>query len=108
MVSIESDINKFLEYYRANFPSATILPKMHLLEDHMVQWLRRWHLGAGLMGEQGAESIHSHLKRLEATYSTIPNKVDRLKYIFNMYNLEVAPSLQTLRPPIKRKKTENS
>lgn len=24
----------------------------------MVPWLRKWHLGVGLMGEQGSESVH--------------------------------------------------
>ena len=68
----------------ANFPEATILPKMHLLEDHMVGWLKRFHAAAGLMGEQGAESIHAHLNRLETTYCGITNGVERLKYVFKM------------------------
>ncbi len=61
---LELDVKEFLDYYREKF-SATILPKMHLLEDHMAEWLKRFHLGAGFMGEQGAESIHAHLNRLE-------------------------------------------
>jgi hypothetical protein len=74
------------------------------MEDHMADWLRRFHLGAGMMGEQGAESIHAHLNQLETTYAGIPNAVDRLKYIFNMYNLETAPSLQSLKPAVKTRK----
>jgi hypothetical protein len=105
----ELDIEEFLKFYRSQFPKdtypkATILPKFHLLEDHMVDWLKRFHLGAGLMGEQGAESIHAHLNRLEKTYANIPNSVDRLRYIFNMYGIETAPSLQTLKPAIKTRK----
>ena len=96
-------MKEFLDYYRENF-SASILPKMHLLEDHMADWLKRFHLGAGFMGEQGAESIHAHLNRLQATYSGIPNGVDRLKYIFKMYNIETAPSLQALKPVIQTRK----
>ena len=45
--------------YREKSPQASILPKMHILEDHVVPWMRRWRIGAGLMGEQGAESIHA-------------------------------------------------
>ena len=52
---------------------------MHLLEDHMVEWLKQYNMGAGFMGEQGAESIHSHLKRLERTYAGMPNELQRLK-----------------------------
>lgn len=107
--AIDFDIKEFLSFYRQefpreNYPKATTLPKMHLLEDHMLDWLTKYHLGAGLMGEQGAESIHAHLNRLETTYSSIPNKVDRLKYIFRMYNIETDPSLQTLKPEIKTRK----
>jgi len=39
-----------------------------ILEDHVVPWTRRWQLGAGLMGEQGVESIHAHLHKLESQY----------------------------------------
>ena len=86
------------------YPKATILPKMHLLEDHVVPWLRRYNLAAGIMGEQGAESIHAHLNRLEATYSGIPNKLSRLKYLFKMYIVEVTAMLQSLKPAIKTRK----
>ena len=79
-----------MAFYRASFPEATILPKMHLLEDH-VPWFKRWHLGFGLMGEQGAESIHAHLMKLERIYQGID--VERLKYIFKEHMLVSAPSL---------------
>ena len=78
----EQDINNFLAFYRASFPEAIILPKMHILEDHVVPWFSRWHLGFGLMGEQGAESIHAHLMRMERNFQGIANEVDRYKYIF--------------------------
>jgi CHASE3 domain sensor protein len=77
---------------------------MHLLEDHMVPWLRRYHLAAGIMGEQGAESIHAHLNRLETTYAGIPNKLSRLKYLFQMYIVEVTAALQSLKPAIKTRR----
>jgi hypothetical protein len=77
---------------------------MHLLEDHVIPWMKKWHVGAGLMGEQGAESIHSHVKKLETTHASIPNPLDRLRYIFKMYMIETNPSLLSLRPEIKRRK----
>ena len=41
------------------------------------------------MGEQGAESIHAHLMKLGRTHqTTIPNEVDRLKYIMKEHMLE--------------------
>ena len=79
-----------------------------LLEDHMVGWLKLYHLAPGLMGEQGAESIHAHLNRLETTYNGIANPVERLKYVFNMYIIETTPSLQILKPPVKTRKRKRA
>ena len=56
---VEHDIALFLGYYWSTFPQATVLLKMHILEDHTVPWMRQWHLASGLMGEQGAESMHA-------------------------------------------------
>ena len=87
-----------MKFYREEFPHSTVLPKMHIMEEHVVPWVKRWRLGSGLMGEQGAESIHAHLMKLERIHQGIPNPVDRLKYIFKEYILECAPSLTGLRP----------
>ena len=32
----------------------------NLVKTTPIPWLRRHHVGAGLMGEQGTESIHAH------------------------------------------------
>ena len=69
---------------------------MHILEDHVIPWLKRWKMGAGIMG---AESIHAHLMRLERIHQGIPNSIERLKYIFKQQMLETSPSLVALRPP---------
>ena len=98
----ETNIGTFMACYRESFPAATVLPKMHILEDHIVPWMRRWGIGAGLMGEQGAESIHAHLNRLEAQFSGIVNPLDRLKYIVNQHNIDSAPLLNSLKPPPKK------
>eukprot|EP00731_Ephydatia_muelleri_P033461 Em0030g18a len=42
-------------FYRNTYPEATVPLKMHLLEDHAVQWANTYHVGFGLLGEQGAE-----------------------------------------------------
>ena len=84
-----------MSFYRAKFPWATILPKMHVMEDHVVPWLKRFHVGAGLMGEQGAESIH---EKLERDFRGITDDLDCLKYIVKEQALYTAPSLSSLRP----------
>ena len=61
----ESSIPRFMEHYRTSFPHASIIPKMHLLEDHVLPWVKHGRVGSGLMGEQGAEQIHAHIHHLE-------------------------------------------
>ena len=50
------------------------------------------------MGEQGAESLHAHIHKLEVNYATTPN---RLEHIFTAYDLETAPALLSLKPEVK-------
>ena len=106
-MNAEKDIEKFLSYYRSTFPSASILPKMHILEDHTIPWFRRHHVGAGLMGEQGAESVHAHIMTLDKRFDGIRDDVDRLKYLFKGQMLESAPSLTQLRPVPKKRKLKD-
>ena len=104
VINLEEQIITFLKFYRQNFPNASILPKMHIMEDHVVPLLQRWRLGSGLMGEQGAESIHAHLMKLERVHQGIPDEVDRWKYIMKEHMLESHPSLTCLRPPPEKRK----
>ena len=61
LVCIGTDVWEFLEYYHNNFPLATIMPKMHMLEDHATPWMERWHFCPGLHGKQGPwRRIPSH------------------------------------------------
>ena len=102
-VLCRANISEFLGHYRKSFPNASILPKMHIMEDHVVQWLRRWKIGAGLTGEQGAESIHAHLNRLDTQFNGIVNPIHRLKYIIKEHNIESLPCLNSLQPLPKKK-----
>ena len=101
----DTDIINFMADCRASFPQATVLPKMHILEDHVIPWFNRWHIiGFGMMGKQGAESIHAHLTRIENNYNSITNDVDRLTNVFKESCLQTAPALTTIRPPPKKRK----
>ena len=76
---------------------------MHILEDHVVPWIRRWRLASGLMGEQGAESIHAHIMKLERVHQGIANELDQLNYTFREQTLESVPALTHLQPPLKKR-----
>ena len=56
-----------------------------------------------MMGEQGAESIHAHLTRLERNHQGIANSVEQLKYVVKQHMLETTPSLVALRPPLMKR-----
>ena len=104
---LEKNIEAFMGFYRSTFPQASVLPKMHLMESHMVPWLRKWHLGFGMMGEQGAESIHASFNSIERSFANmIHNRVDRLLSVVKEHHLRISPANITLLPPVKRRKKE--
>ncbi len=77
---------------------------MHMLEEHVVQ---KWHVGFGLLGEQGTESIHAHFNTLGRTYRSIHEEVTRLRYLMKEHLLHTAPEHIATTPTIKRRNTTN-
>ena len=98
------DIKNFMSYCRSEFPHASVTPKLHMLEEHVVDWLKKWNVGFGLLREQGAENIHSYFNGRRRTYTGIPDWVKRLKHMMAEHLLHVAPQNTTARPSIKRRK----
>jgi hypothetical protein len=101
----ERKVEVFMSYIRNSFSriGVSITPKLHILEEHVVPWMRKWQFGLGFMGEQGAESIHARFNTLQRTYSNIKNRTERLKYILKEHHLQVSPYTVEQRPQ-KRKK----
>ena len=91
-------------YLRTNWPHINISPKLHMVEDHIVPFLRRWKTGCGFYGEQGGESIHHEFKRMKERYSNIKCPTDRLKYLLTQHLLTAFPKAQELKPIIKKRK----
>lgn len=81
-----------------------MLPKMHMLEEHVVPWIKKWHVGFGLLGEQGIESIHAHFNSLGRTYRSIPEDVARLQHLMKEHLLHIAPQNIAATPEVKRRK----
>ena len=94
----EEDITAFMQYYQTHFSSASVTPKFHMLEEHVVPFLRQWKMALGFMGEQGA------VNDLDRTYGNIPNMVDRLHRIMQEHHLKTAPSTSALIPAVKKRK----
>lgn len=105
---IDDHIKNFMAYYREEFPAATVLPKMHMLEEHVVPWLKKWGVGFGLLGEQGIESIHAHFNSLGRTYRSIPEEVTRLRQLMKEHLLHIAPDNISATPTVKRRRTRKN
>ena len=91
-------------FFRTNWPKINISPKLHILEDHVLDFLKKWGVGLGFYGEQGGESIHHEFNRMKNNYSNIKNPVDRLKYIMKQHLLSTFPEAQVLKPQVKKRK----
>ena len=105
-VLIEKRIEDFLTFYRQQFVGISITPKLHMIEDHMVDFLRKWRVGCGLLGEQGAESIHIKFNELHRNYSNIRNSVDRLRQVTLEHHRRTSPLLNRYRPLLQHTRPE--
>ena len=66
---------------------------MHLMEDHAVQWAAAYHVGYGLLGEQGAESIHAKFIQLSLAFVSIKDRVKQLQCIVKEHLLSIEPRM---------------
>ena len=74
---------------------------MHMLEEHVIAWLRRWKIGFGLMGEQGAESIHAYFNVI---HRGTGDPVLKLKQMMKDHLLHIAPANIDAKPEPKKRK----
>ena len=82
-----------MRFYRQTFSDATITVKLHMLEDHMVPFLKQWRgVEFGLLGEQGAEGIHADFNNLKRRFNWIPDSVERLRCTMKEHHLRCSPS----------------
>ena len=93
-----------MAFYRQHFYDASVIPKMHMLEEHVIPWVTKWQVGFGFMGEQGAESIHASFNNIARAYANIPNRVDRLKRTVQEHHLRISPGNIQLQPEVKWRK----
>ena len=98
------DVKAFMAYYRTHFPEATVTPKLHMLEMHVIPWLQKWRVGFGLMGEQGSESIHAYFNSLGRTYQTIPDMVERIHHMMKEHYIHIASANIAALPQVKKRK----
>ena len=83
-----------MHFYRHNFPAASVTPKLHLLEDHVSEFLGKWRVGFGMTGEQGAESIHAAYNNLKRVYANVHDREEQLRLVTQEHHRRVCPLLQ--------------
>lgn len=92
-----------MEFYRCTWPGETVTPKLHLLEDHAIEFIEHWGSSFGIYGEQGAESIHAMFNSLKVNYRSMPNPSQRLRAMMKKHYLRVHPKSASLKPLPKKK-----
>lgn len=107
----EHDIQTFAAYFRSKFAKFTFPPKFHMLEDHVVPFIKKWKFPLGFFGEQGGESIHHEFKIFEQTNISVKPASERLKKMLEQHYVVVSPKGRELIPEkgtraLKRKANE--
>ncbi|XP_071796167.1 uncharacterized protein [Asterias amurensis] len=92
---IDICIKEFLNSFRASFPSSNISPKLHLLEDHAVEQLRKFRVGFGLLNEQGGELIHTDFNRTGRVVHGMRDPLQRLMAVMRRHLVGTTPEVQT-------------
>ena len=95
---IQESISTYMQNYRDYFPGKTISPKMHILENHLLPFIKNFGFGFGLLSEQGGELLHASMVRFSTRASGIRNDIKRMKSIVESHHIQISPSLRTLYP----------
>jgi len=109
----EDDVKQLRVYIREKFQDMTFPPKLHMLEEHTVDFIRRWHFPLAFLGEQGDESIHHEFVQLASTFCRLKPDTARLKQMMQEYfvivnpqNRQVIPVMQPRNLKRKRQQQE--
>ncbi|XP_066934119.1 uncharacterized protein [Clytia hemisphaerica] len=102
---LDTAIKKFFVHYRDNFKQSITI-KLHMLECHILKFIKKWRIGLGMYGEQGAESIHPEFNSLRKTYASHKPAEKRLQTMVEQHLLRVAPEVRVTvpKPPTRKRK----
>ena len=94
---LKANIESFMIFFRSKFPDIRISPNLHILEGHVVPFIRRCDVGSRFYGEQGGESIHKTINAMKHNYSNIKNARERLKYVMCTHLAATNPNTSSKR-----------
>ena len=107
--TLEVNIKRFLHLCRTEIiarTSGNITPKLHLLEEHTIPMMERLRVGLGLLGEHGAESIHSAFNNYETLFKNMSCKLARLRTMADQHLLACVMELSNIRPQSQKRKAQ--
>ena len=93
-----------MDFYRNTWPKETVTPKLHMLEDHAVDFIRKWGIGMGFYAEQGGESIHPVFNNLLRSNGQLKPATKRLATMINIHHANTNPEARKMKPEIVRRK----
>ena len=96
-------ISDYLMFYREKFENQSI-PKQHFLEVHLVEWIRKWHVGLRLHGEQGGEHVHAMFNSLKHSMRGVHQPLMNLRCTMREHHVRVSPNVTSSFPKQKRRK----
>ena len=104
LLSTETDtcIEEFVCFFRTTFPDASFPPKLHMLEEHVIPFKRKWHFPLGFFSEQGGESVHHEFVQLASTFSHVKPATSQLKKMMEEHHLVVHPINRDMIPERKK------
>ena len=103
---IDLDIKDFMKAFRTHYPGK-IIPKMHFLEDHVVDWMRKWEFGLGFHGEQAVESSHSVMNNILNDRRGIRNRATKVWGAMRSHYLRGNLRIRSRVPETKRRKRKS-
>lgn len=90
-----------MAHFRQCWPEVNVTLKLHLLEDHVLTFLKKWQFR--FYGEQGGESIHSYFNILNARNINIKNPATtRLWFLMEQHYMHTAAGSVTIKPEDKK------
>ena len=73
------------------------------MEDHCLDWIKKYGVGLGLFSEQGGEQLHKTIRILEIQSHGIANEDTKMLTVMRKHLAQVTPELLVMIPEICRR-----
>ena len=103
---IQIQILNYTSMFRKMFPGQ-VFPKLHILEHHCLDWIKKFRFGMAAHGEQAGEAAHASVTMLERRDRGIWDKQAQMNIIVSSQHLQASPVLHECVPPIKKNASLN-